>query len=64
MQDIIRRHARLFTVLDDLDLDESLDSEIVLALQLEPVLQKAATIQNEENIDEEEKARFLTSIVS
>ena len=64
MQEIIRRHVRLFTVLDDLDLEESLDSEIVLALQLEPVLQKAATIQNEENIDEEEKARFLTSIVS
>ena len=62
VEDIIRRHIRLFAAIDEIP--EELDLQVVQALKLEQVLEKAATLESEENLDDEEKARFLTAIVS
>jgi len=58
---IIKRVKILFEILDEVGEDH--DGMVVQNLGLEQVLEKAASLQNEQHLSEEEKARFLTAIV-
>ena len=60
--DLVQKYHGFFKVLDKYENTNSFDDEFYLSLGLEKLFSQAALLQNE-NIQELEKAKFLTALV-
>ena len=60
---LVNRYTKLFQILDKYDNTRVIDPEFYQSLGLEKLFSQAALLQNE-NFQEQEKAKFLTALLT